>query len=429
MIRQHLCQAWTMMKQQRLFTGIYIAGTALSIAMAMTIFVILYIKLGPLYPEENRDRMVYTNGIYLHDKDTTKDWKYFYYISLQEATRLKNEAKYIKEACIRETGSGEEHYAVSGDGGKEVSIEPAYVDNGFWRVFNFKFLHGRPFTEAEEHTAVAVVTASLAQELYATTDIVGREVYIDNRCYKVIGVVEDQRTGEESLLSGGDIFTSIRYYRCYESKESDWKGYCNLIMLAESPALRDSLQNEIIEIQSRMSYKYRFHIFVFDRCDVKQYWQGALGIEGDDTLWDAIQKYIFALLAFLLIPALNLTGMISSRMNSRLSEIGVRKSYGATDAQIISQVLCENLLLTLLGAIAGLGLSYAAIYKNSNLVLTLLDKYVKNTEPVITADILFNPTLITAVLGLVMLLNVASALVPALFALRRNIIESLYNKR
>ena len=67
-----------MMKQQRLFTGIYIAGTALSIAMAMTIFVILYIKLGPLYPEENRDRMVYTNGIHLHDKDTTKDWKYFY---------------------------------------------------------------------------------------------------------------------------------------------------------------------------------------------------------------------------------------------------------------------------------------------------------------------------------------------------------------
>ena len=62
-------------------------------------------------------------------------------------------------------------------------------------------------------------------------------------------------------------------------------------------------------------------------------------------------------------------------------------------------------------------------------MLTLLDKYTKNTEPVITADILFNPTLITAVLGLVMLLNVASALVPALFALRRNIIESLYNKR
>ena len=48
MIKQHLRQAWTMMKQQKLFTSIYIAGTAISIAMAMTIFVILYIKLGPL---------------------------------------------------------------------------------------------------------------------------------------------------------------------------------------------------------------------------------------------------------------------------------------------------------------------------------------------------------------------------------------------
>ncbi|MBQ8734996.1 MAG: ABC transporter permease, partial [Bacteroidaceae bacterium] len=67
MIKQHLRQAWTMMKQQKLFTSIYIAGTAISIAMAMTIFVILYIKLGPLYPEENRNKMVIANDITLKD--------------------------------------------------------------------------------------------------------------------------------------------------------------------------------------------------------------------------------------------------------------------------------------------------------------------------------------------------------------------------
>ena len=60
-------------------------------------------------------------------------------------------------------------------------------------------------------------------------------------------------------------------------------------------------------------------------------------------------KYIYIILAFLFIPALNLSGMISSRMNSRLAELGVRKAYGATNAQILWQLLWENLFLTFLG--------------------------------------------------------------------------------
>ena len=55
MIKQALRQAWTMMKQHRLFTGIYIAGTALSVTMIMITFGVLYIKFGPIYPEGNRD--------------------------------------------------------------------------------------------------------------------------------------------------------------------------------------------------------------------------------------------------------------------------------------------------------------------------------------------------------------------------------------
>ena len=58
MIKQTLNQAWTMMKQHKLFTGIYIAGTALSVTMIMITFAVLYIKFAPIYPEENRDRML-----------------------------------------------------------------------------------------------------------------------------------------------------------------------------------------------------------------------------------------------------------------------------------------------------------------------------------------------------------------------------------
>ena len=156
-----------------------------------------------------------------------------------------------------------------------------------------------------------------------------------------------------------------------------------------------------------------------------------MDVKHDSNLFTAILEYIYLLLAFLLIPALNLCGLISTRMNSRLAEIGVRKAYGATNRQIITQVLYENMLFTAIGAIIGFILTYIIVYKNCDWIVTLLDEEISNDTIArgITLEMLFNPTVIASVLLLALLLNIASALVPTLLALKRNIIESLYHKR
>ena len=56
MIKQYFKQAWTMMRQNKLFTSIYVAGTGLSIAFTMVLFIIYYVKFAPVYPEYNRNR-------------------------------------------------------------------------------------------------------------------------------------------------------------------------------------------------------------------------------------------------------------------------------------------------------------------------------------------------------------------------------------
>ena len=63
-------------------------------------------------------------------------------------------------------------------------------------------------------------------------------------------------------------------------------------------------------------------------------------------VWAQIRYLLLILLVLLLVPALNLSGMIASRMESRLSEMGVRKSFGAGRGGLLSQVMWENLLLT-----------------------------------------------------------------------------------
>ena len=44
-IKGYIKQAWNLMKQNKLFTGIYVAGTGLAIAMTMTVFIVLYVNI------------------------------------------------------------------------------------------------------------------------------------------------------------------------------------------------------------------------------------------------------------------------------------------------------------------------------------------------------------------------------------------------
>ena len=56
-------QALHMMKEEKLFSGIYIAGTALAVAFTMVIVMAYNFKIAPVYPEVNRAKTFYLDGI------------------------------------------------------------------------------------------------------------------------------------------------------------------------------------------------------------------------------------------------------------------------------------------------------------------------------------------------------------------------------
>ncbi len=58
------------------------------------------------------------------------------------------------------------------------------------------------------------------------------------------------------------------------------------------------------------------------------------------------RSFAALLLVFLLVPVLNLSGLNSSRMEKRSSELGIRKAFGATRTVLIQQLVTENFLLT-----------------------------------------------------------------------------------
>ena len=67
--------------------------------------------------------------------------------------------------------------------------------------------------------------------------------------------------------------------------------------------------------------------------------------------------FVAAALLFMALPALNLVNLSLSRILERASEIGVRKAFGASSVTLTGQFLIESIVLTMLGALIGLGLS------------------------------------------------------------------------
>ena len=70
-----------------------------------------------------------------------------------------------------------------------------------------------------------------------------------------------------------------------------------------------------------------------------------------------LKPLLITLLVLLIIPAINISGMIGGQMDRRLAEIGVRRSFGATRGHLTRQVMFENLILTLFGGIIGFAIA------------------------------------------------------------------------
>lgn len=415
MIRQFFRQAWTMMKQQRLFTGMYLVGTAVSITLAMTLFIIFYIKLGPIYPEYNRQRMVVIEHTQESEKNDVCTTARRMGISGKFADLLKREAKSIDKVALLTRNKMDVETA---DKSKKTVEYVANVNAEYWQVFNYRFIDGRAFTKEQMNENVAVISTTLAKELFADTHVAGKSLNIYDTPFRIVGVVE--AASGCTPITQGNIWTASVYYN-----EHEFLGHYKAYITSDNI---DKCMAEINDAFNRYT-QTRPKNFTYTM-EIEKYWQNALDCDLETTPFEAMGKYLYILLAFLFIPALNLSGMISSRMDGRLDEIGIRKAYGATNGEIITQVLWENLLLTIAGTILGVALSYLVVITGSSWITAFFDTRVNDLSPrEINADMLLNPTVIICIVALTFVLNIASALVPTLIALKKDIIQSLYHRR
>lgn len=422
------------MRQNRLFTGIYVVGTGLSIALVMTLFIIFYVKFGPVYPEYNRDRTLVLKPLKRYPKGKPENWNIYdgvaYYVVDQMLPGLPH-VEQVAGSVIDFWGD----YQVSATDVKPFKATPRFANGAFWKVFSFRFVDGQPFTQedVEAKAQVAVIGESMAKRLFAAVEgVTGRHFAFNGRDYRVCGVVRD--VSNATPETAGDLWLPLLNAQ-YISKELDRQGLLGNVfvsLLVDDAENFETVRSEVQDVFRR--YTQQDKDYEYDLMGQPDpYWLSTFrqDVEKAPDTMELAKDFLYILLALLFIPALNLSGMISSRMDSRIAELGIRKAYGATRRRLLEQVLCENLLLTLLGGLAGLLFSYLIVLTASDWILTLFDKNIYDTSlsTSLTPEMLFNPAVFGSALAVCVVLNVVSALVPALGAMRHPIMESLNTKR
>ena len=415
MIKQHIKQAVQLLKENRLVSCISIIGTALSIAMVMVVVLLFQIQLSGYYPEYNRDRMLYIQGTEATSKNGT------------DTNRGGMSAEVVRE-CFYSLKTPEKVTAIYSEDlpislpnkrlFKEYNVK--YTDDGFWSIFNFRFITGKPFEKADFLSGIpkAVITDQTARELFGTTDVLGKNIVINFINYSITGVVKEvSRAARDSYAEAWIPYTTKDQLMSLQYADGVSGGF-NVCILAKHSKDFASIRTELKQQTARYNegkqlYKVGFAENPISRLDIAMGSEGFRKVDYKDFILETGSLVLF----MLLVPALNLIGVTQASIQRRKSEVGLRKAFGATYSKRVSQILYENLVITLLGGALGLLFSFG--------LLNISKDFLLQNNTMINSDMLFQPGTFVATLFFVLLMNFLSAGIPALRIAKQPIVEAL----
>ena len=422
-----LHHAVALIREDKLFSAIYIAGTAVAIASAMVIAIFLNIKLADIPPEMNRSRTLYPlYGFFtksLAENGREFDMRY----STAALDSCFRQLKCVEAA----TGVRSAFLSITDEGGQfATGVYALCTDPSFFHLYNLTFLSGRPISEKEfrQGERVCIVTDKLAKWLNNAThvSIAGSKGQFP---FRVVGVVKAVSTLMEDATA--DIYIP---YTVEVNKDDNpdqnldqisYSGQLDVRFLLREGYSRKDFLDEIEPMCKNYNaannvrlgkdwgeWKIDADTHFFKRLNFFRH----TGDQDFSMKAKELMPPALLMLLFLLLPAINLSGLVSNRMEARRAEMGIRKAFGAKRRTLLNEVVHENLVLTLLGGIVGWLLSWLFItaVSNTDVVHNMFRGFTEMGN---------EPSACCAVL------NLMAALIPAWHSLRKPIVESLNQKR
>jgi putative ABC transport system permease protein len=219
-------------------------------------------------------------------------------------------------------------------------------------VRNVYIQEGRFFNEAEENhrDQVAVIGAAIAETLYPGINPVGRELEVEGKIYRVIGVMEKA----PGSLFGGDAFEDRQVIVPFATIKRDHPEIEDIsVTVRARPDQFGKMIDQITELMRR-------------RRGVPVNKPDDFGISTPGSIFEIISQVasiasviVFPLSAAgLLVGGIGVMNIMLVSVTERTKEIGVRRAIGARKGDIIWQFLTEAITLTAVGGLIGIFLGW-----------------------------------------------------------------------
>ena len=429
MIRQYITQAIAQLRQHPIISAVSIIGTALAIFLIMLVVMMQQVKTAPFAPESNRDRFLHAHFLSIGNKkwgEETSNGP----MSVQTAKELYVSLKTPEAVTIY----GVMAIATPMNLPKQpaTSFDLRQTDDVFWQIFDFQFIDGKPYDKAtfEASIPVAVLSETVAKTIFGTTeDIVGKEFLLNHASFQICGVVKDV----SSLATNAYGQVWIPYTAGGMDKDlwtGNHMGMLSCTILAKSredfPTIREEADRRLEEynkIISENGWKITSRNRPYDQ--EKQSIAWAANWEPDLKKHRRQQLIIFLIL--LIVPAINISSMTQSRLRQRVSEIGVRRAFGSTRFEIMSQIIAENFIITLMAGVLGLLMSVVFAFAGSSIIFAQEFNYSTILPEVDITMLLQLDTFLWAFF-FCFVLNLLSSGLPAWQASRIGIVNAISGK-
>ena len=360
MLLNYLKIAWKVLLRRKFFTFISLFGISFTLMIMLVVMAFVNYVSGAQAPEKRIDQMLFVSLLNqeMRDGGTMNSPMSAHFIDHYVRT-LKTPAT-VALTSMTST-------ATSFANNESLSLDVRYTDGNFWKVTDFEFLDGRPFTGAEVAQAdhVCVVSEHTARAFFGTTKgVAGRTIEIGVNRYRIAGVVPNVPVLR--LYSSADVWVPYTLSTTFHADSRLDGDFVAILLAGPGAGALPAIRAEFAQVMRRVVVpdpKTVQHIYAYADPAMGSIMRQVTGkINSDD---DGMSTFLLgcAVLAllFMLLPALNLVNLNVTRILERSSEIGVRKAFGASGRALVGQFLVENLVLALVGGLLGLGLAAGAL--------------------------------------------------------------------
>lgn len=233
--------------------------------------------------------------------------------------------------------------AVAKYGSQSLSTSLTGVLANYTDVRKTTVTQGRFFTgsEVDRNAKVAVIGSTVADEVFGVQDPLGKEIQLNDRRYKVIGILESKGS---TFGNDQDNLAIIPISALQEQLDTDKVGYFYVKV-----GSGENLDATTKKVKQVLMERYNFKEDEFDVTSSQELLKTITGILS--TLTIALGG-IAAI--SLIVGGIGIMNIMLVSVTERTREIGLRKAVGAKPSDILIQFLIEAVVLSVIGGVIGI---------------------------------------------------------------------------